>query len=604
MMYMYTKNCEFCGNEFETNRKTQIYCKKPHPAKCFICNEDIEIQKPKRGRKNYPCKKQECKSEAVRRTNLQRYGVENVAQVESTKEKAKKTNLKRYGTEHPFKSEEVKKKIKKTNLERYGTENPRWHNEESKKKAEKTNLKKYGHINPFGSEMIKEKIVKHNLEKYGVEWATQAKEVKEKMKQSYVERYGVDNPAKAEEIKRKIQETVLKKYGSKNFIQTPEFSRKYSEEMFKKYGVYNYSHIGISNYKDYINLYEFLSKTNMSISEIAEHFNLPRRTIRRKIIEVGLQGLFDDLYVNSVKEDDFYNFLKSDETLKNINVERNNRKILNGKELDFYFPDHNLAVEISPTYTHNSKTGWGGKTEGVPKNYHKEKFMKCQEKGVELITIFDWHDWKKILQIIKIKLNGSETKKYARKLKYEENQEITKELFNNLSEWHILSLPSNIKKKTTVSTLTDDGEVIAIALWGNIKEGSVELKRLTFKPGVNVPGGASKLIKNFLKERPEVKEVFTFSDCDLGGGQVYEKIGFKLIEESKPSLSYFNPKYDFHIKHLSLIKQGADRLLRNFPGYTPVGMGENSPKNTEIIESYGFLPVYDCGYRKWKMLIQ
>ncbi len=44
--------------------------------------------------------------------------------------------------------------------------------------------------------------------------------------------------------------------------------------------------------------------------------------------------------------------------------------------------------------------------------------------------------------------------------------------------------------------------------------------------------------------------------------------------------------------------QGADRLLRTVPGYNPVGR-DSSLTNTDIVLAYGFLPVYDCGYRKW-----
>lgn len=37
----------------------------------------------------------------------------------------------------------------------------------------------------------------------------------------------------------------------------------------------------------------------------------------------------------------------------NIVYERNNRKVLDGKELDFYFPDSQLAVEINGIYWHS-----------------------------------------------------------------------------------------------------------------------------------------------------------------------------------------------------------------------------------------------------------
>ena len=95
----------------------------------------------------------------------------------------------------------------------------------------------------------------------------------------------------------------------------------------------------------------------------------------------------------------------------------------------------------------------------------------------------------------------------------------------------------------------------------------------------------------------------TFSDCDLGQGKVYEKLNFSLIKDSAPSLNYYQPYYKKHIKNLSLVMQGADRLLATFPNYEKIGIGDNLPTNREIVESYGFLPVYDCGYRKWELLL-
>ena len=54
---------------------------------------------------NYMCKK--CKS---KKNNLEKYGVENVFQMESIKEKSKKTNLIKYGVENVSNSIEIVQK--------------------------------------------------------------------------------------------------------------------------------------------------------------------------------------------------------------------------------------------------------------------------------------------------------------------------------------------------------------------------------------------------------------------------------------------------------------------------------------------------------------
>jgi hypothetical protein len=72
---------------------------------------------------------------------IKKYGVENVFQLESTKQKSKETILERYGVENISKSDETKKKKEKTMLERHGIK----HNFE---KAEEYMFIKHGVRNP------------------------------------------------------------------------------------------------------------------------------------------------------------------------------------------------------------------------------------------------------------------------------------------------------------------------------------------------------------------------------------------------------------------------------------------------------------------------
>ena len=63
------------------------------------------------------CKKdtEARKLERRKKTNLEKYGCESVAQVNVFKEKIKETNLQKYGVESAAQSNEVKSKIKETN---------------------------------------------------------------------------------------------------------------------------------------------------------------------------------------------------------------------------------------------------------------------------------------------------------------------------------------------------------------------------------------------------------------------------------------------------------------------------------------------------------
>lgn len=121
------------------------------------------------GKKNYYCNNKDCINKSRQFAINEKYGVDNVFQIEK-----------------------VKDKIKETNLEKYGVKNPQ-QNKEIKEKTEKTNLEKYGVKNPFQSEEFKDKIKKTNIKKYGVEYLSQDKErLYERIKNGYLVHH-IDN---------------------------------------------------------------------------------------------------------------------------------------------------------------------------------------------------------------------------------------------------------------------------------------------------------------------------------------------------------------------------------------------------------------------------
>lgn len=66
-------------------------------------------------------------------------------------------------------------------------------------------------------------------------------------------------------------------------------------------------------------------------------------------------------------------------------IQPNNRKVINPKELDIYIPDLKLAIEFNGTYWHAEE-----RQENI--NVHREKSILCHEKGIRLIHIFEFED--------------------------------------------------------------------------------------------------------------------------------------------------------------------------------------------------------------------
>ena len=192
-----------------------FYFNLTEPPKCIVCGKKSIFFGIKKGYSEY-CSK-ECANKSIKRiekinnTCLERYGVNNYAKTEASKEKTKQTCLERYGVEFVCKTEEQKKKSKQTKLERYGDE--KWCNQI---KTKQTKLERYGNENFVNSEKIKQT----KLERYGDENFVNTA----KTKQTCLEKYGVNSYTQTQDFKDKSKQTCLEKYGVDAYQKTKEFS--------------------------------------------------------------------------------------------------------------------------------------------------------------------------------------------------------------------------------------------------------------------------------------------------------------------------------------------------------------------------------------------
>ena len=132
-------------------------------------------------------------------------------------------------------------------------------------------------------------------------------------------------------------------------------------------------------------------------------------------------------YSNGEKE--IMDFIKS---IYNGEITENNRTILNGKELDIYIPDRNLAIEFDGLYWHCEKNI-------SDKDYHLNKTVNCRLQNIRLIHIFE-DEWNFKQNIVKSKIKhilgcNNNTKIRASKCYIEELDSTTKNQF--LNENHI-----------------------------------------------------------------------------------------------------------------------------------------------------------------------
>lgn len=321
------------------------------------------------------------------------------------------------------------------------------------------------------------------------------------------------------------------------------------------------------------------------------------KEVEKAIQERDWEAPILNKYSNKVKRSDsYYSPEKATSTLrnqvmrflreKNIKFEKSNNSHL------IKILEHNIIINIPNTTTLANEK----ETLNLQTKYEKE--------GIELITFLPWRDIHKIKEFLTYRLKmKSVVKVPARKCVISSNQGITKEQREFFDKNHLLGY-NNFKNIDKTVFLSHDGQIVIAALFVR-KPGKpfAELKRLVSAYGVSVQGGASRLMKEYIRQTPDIQEIITFSDCDLGFGEVYKSIGFTQIERSKQQLTWYNEEEDMKFSNISLVQVGADRLLRNIPNYVEVGVGDNLPSNQDIVKSYGFIPIYDSGYKKWSLKV-
>lgn len=161
-----------------------------------------------------------CKGCLAKKTNLEKFGVENPSQAKEIKEKKKQTSLKHFGTENPMQSKEVVETLKKSNLEKFGVDNAA-KLDSVKEKMKATNKEKYGE-EFFAKTDGYKNACKKAWEKKSKE---ELKEIDEKRKATCKEIYGDENFNNRD----KFKETCCFRFGYSNPMKKEEFREYFSK---------------------------------------------------------------------------------------------------------------------------------------------------------------------------------------------------------------------------------------------------------------------------------------------------------------------------------------------------------------------------------------
>lgn len=266
------------------------------------------------------------------------------------------------------------------------------------------------------------------------------------------------------------------------------------------------------------------------------------------------------------------------------NIKYSDRTTIKPLELDILIPEKNIAFECDGIYWHSDKF--------KDKDYHLNKTLLCEEKGIKLIHINEavWYNKKDIIKDIIKKSLGMTSRLYARKCSlYSISSKVANEF---IDKNHIQgSVNSSINYG-----LFYDNELVSVLTMGKsrFKKCEYEVYRYANKLSYTVIGGFSKLLKNILKQENIACDIVSYCDYSLFSGTMYEKCGFDLSHMSKPNYKYFKPSDGNYILY-NRVQFQKHKLKNKLLVY------DDSLTESQNMKNNGYLRFWDCGNKVFKL---
>lgn len=565
---IHENTCVTCGNKFNPGKhKEKLNCsdeclksyKLSHKEERM--NNTFKSIKEKYGVNSYPEVKNFGK--VVKQSKKEKHGDENY----NNYKKIKKTLKDKYKVNSVgglLKHKQFQEKSKTTKKEKYGNEN--FNNRSS---AKKTSIKKYGYDHHLKDENILEKMVNTNLKKHNKKWTLLLDKSKENLKLKNQEKYNVDYFFESEKhllVARQMKvEKIIETCNNNNL--------KFDVEFYEK--LRNKTQSGKLKYIKYKILCLKCNKPFLS-----------------NFAETPICRFCNPISSSTIQHVELRDFLKEN----SIDFIENDRSLISPFEIDFLIQDHNLAIELNGNFYHAELSF------GKDKNYHLNKSIQCNLKGIRLIHIFEdeWINKKKILKsLILNACQKIKNKIYARNCEFKDVLYEEKKKF--LEENH---LQSNDYSKHNFG-LYHKGELVSLMTFCSLrlalgnkknKNGSLELSRFCSKTNIQIVGGFEKLLKNSILKLDGAQKIITYADCRFRGlnyeDTVYYKCGFDFISTSKPSYFYvFKNNYLDRYHRFAYNKQKLIKLFSADKGKT----------EWKIAQENNMDRLWDCGSMKFEL---
>lgn len=435
---------------------------------------------------------------------------------------------------------------------------------------------------------IVEKRKKTVKTKYGVDYYTQTKEYRDKVKNTNLIRYGVESSNQATIVKEKMRQSKLERYGDANYNNREKYKETFrknfnAEDNILKLESKNIEKYGVpvrawTHYKNYTNLnpefvkLHFVTETNLfKFKEFVDYFEIPYLKTAYDIKErLEFKDILNEHHYNTLShvEKELFEWFPVEDKVSN------NRKVLDGLEIDIYSPSLKLGIEYDGIYWHSTAVQ-------EDPNYHIKKLNLAESKGITLYNIFENIDDLDIWKSMILNKLGQSRRIYARKC------EVRRVDYHDIREF----LAENHLQGAVASpinyALYYEDELVEVMTFKRprfTKDYDFELLRLCTKKGITVVGGASKLFSAFRREYPTAS-VISYANRRWSRGDVYRQLGFELLKLSAPNYWYVR----------------GDEVLSRYQAQKhklPQILGESfDPEfsESENMQQAGFERIYDCG---------
>jgi hypothetical protein len=273
--------------------------------------------------------------------------------------------------------------------------------------------------------------------------------------------------------------------------------------------------------------------------------------------------------------------------LFNVRFIHRDRKLLNGKELDFFLPDHNIAIEYNGALWHSERY----QTDKLRSN---NKRLQCKSMGVRLLNLCSSIPLKLCLSIVANAVGINNESYHARKCEV---------IHTDSDSMEQLFIDTHVQGSVTgchMVGLKHNGVIVAAMAFSMVssergtKFNSHRWELRRFASYGRVAGGASKLLKAFISATPECREVISYSDNSIFDGSMYEALGFKLLHETQPDYKY--TRNGQRVIHKSTFQRSRLAKNRNFVFDPNLSERENCYNNK-------WYRIWDCGKKKWSMMV-